>query len=79
VETLAQILREYETAFRDLVTQKNWSSNQRVKETLRLNKDQDWSFICTALDVIGDTTPVNINTLWSILMYEMWKEKWITN
>jgi asparagine synthase (glutamine-hydrolysing) len=22
---------------------------------------------------------VNINTLWSILMYEMWKEKWITN
>ena len=54
--TITEILREYETAFRDLVTQKNWSSNQRVKETLRLNKDQDWSFICTALDVIGDTT-----------------------
>lgn len=51
-----RILREYETAFRDLVTFSNWGSNQSVKKTLRLNKDQDWSFICTALDVIGDTT-----------------------
>lgn len=54
--TATKILREYETAFRDLVTFKNWSTNQSVKEALRLNKGQDWSFICTALDVIGDAT-----------------------
>lgn len=51
-----QILRKYETAFRDLVTFKNWNSKQSVKDTLKLNKSGDWSFICTALDVIGDTT-----------------------
>ena len=50
------ILREYETAFRDLVTFKNFNSNKDVKQTLRLNKREDWSFICSALDVIGDTT-----------------------
>ena len=51
-----QNLRKYESAFRDLVTLKNWSTNKGVKEAIRLNKSKDWSFICTALDVIGDTT-----------------------
>jgi hypothetical protein len=56
MNTYTQILRKYETAFRDLVTFKNWGSDQNVKDTLKLNKAEDWSFICTALDVIGDTT-----------------------
>jgi hypothetical protein len=56
MKSLTEILRQYEIAYRDLVTSKNWNSNQNVKKTLRLNKSQDWSFICTALDVIGDTT-----------------------
>lgn len=51
-----QNLRKYESAFRDLVTLKNWSTNKGVKEAIKLNKSKDWSFICTALDVIGDTT-----------------------
>lgn len=58
-----QILRDYEKAFRDLLTFKNWSSDQNVKDTLKLNKSEDWSFICTALDVIGDTTLAISNLL----------------
>lgn len=53
---MTEIIRKYETAYRDLVTFRNWSDSKNVEETLRLNKEQDWSFICTALDVIGDTT-----------------------
>ncbi len=56
MKSLTEILRLYETAYRDLVRSKNWSSKQSVKESIRLNKDQDWYFIYTALDVIGDTT-----------------------
>ncbi len=63
MNTYTQILRKYEIAFRDLVTFKNWDSNQNVKDTLKLNKTEDWSFICTALDVIGDTTQAISNFL----------------
>lgn len=63
MNTYTQILREYETAFRDLVTFKNLSTTKKVKEAIRLNKSEDWSFICTALDVIGDTTQAINNFL----------------
>ena len=51
-----KILREYETAYRDLVTFKTRSTNPNTKDALILNELRDWSFICTTLDVIGDTT-----------------------
>ena len=54
--SLTHVLRQYECAFRDLITFKNLSTDQNVQKALRLNKRADWDVICTALDVIGDTT-----------------------
>lgn len=59
----SKVLREYECAFRDLVTYKNISSRKKITEKLRLNKTEDWSFICTSLDVIGDTASAINNFL----------------
>ena len=51
-----EIIRKYEIAYRDLVTFKTKSTNANVDDALLLNEEKDWYFICTALDVIGDTT-----------------------
>jgi hypothetical protein len=48
------ILDTYGQAFRDLINVKVWSRNKGVRELLRLNKDDDWNFICAAMDIIGD-------------------------
>lgn len=55
METLAQILREYESVYRDLVTFIERSTNPNAKDALILKEERDWPFICTTLDVIGDT------------------------
>jgi hypothetical protein len=56
MKSLTEILRQYEIAYRDLVTFKTRSTNPNAKDALILNELRDWSFICTALDVIGDST-----------------------
>jgi hypothetical protein len=33
---------------------KVWSRPKSVRELLRLNKDDDWNFICAAMDIVGD-------------------------
>lgn len=47
----------------------------------RLKKDGtfDSRAVSSMVRDFTDGKSVNINTLWSILMYEMWKEKWMTN
>lgn len=48
------ILDTYGKAFRDLINAKVWSRPKSVRELLRLNKDDDWNFICASMDIVGD-------------------------
>lgn len=50
------ILSEYQHSFNDLITSKNLKSSKGVKDAIRLNNDKEWSFMCTALDILNDTT-----------------------
>lgn len=50
-----KILEKYCDAFRDLVNTTNMSSDKSIKTLLKLNKEEDWGFICTAMDTIGDS------------------------
>lgn len=50
------VLDSYSSAFRDLVNAKVQSDRKGVRELLRLNRDNDWNFLCTAMDVVGDAS-----------------------
>ena len=56
IKSLVEILDSYASAYRELVNEKNWSSDKGVTESLRLNKDEDWAFICTAMDIVSDAS-----------------------
>ena len=51
----AEVLGSYSAAFRDLVNSKVRSSID-VRKALRLNKERDWFFLCTSMDVVGDAS-----------------------
>lgn len=57
------VLDTYGTAFRDLINAKIWSRNKGVRELLRLNKDEDWNFICAAMDIVRDACTAISNFL----------------
>jgi len=59
----AKVLDEYSHAFRDLINEKVLPSKKSIKETLRLNKDDDWNFLCSAMDIIDDTSTALENFL----------------
>ncbi|MFQ5730164.1 MAG: hypothetical protein ACE5GN_07375 [Waddliaceae bacterium] len=49
------VLDEYVNAFRELINTKVWSRRDKnIRELLRLNKDNDWNFICASMDIVGD-------------------------
>lgn len=54
---------------------KNYLNEERIK--------REGTFNAKAVDALVKDyikgSSVNINTLWSLLMYEMWKERWIEN
>ena len=50
------IIEKYSEAFRELINACVWSSDEAVEKLLKLNNENDWSFICTAMDVVGDTS-----------------------
>ena len=54
MKSLADLLHAYIDAYRDLVNSKTLPSKASLKKTLRLNKDEDWAFICTGMDIVGD-------------------------
>ncbi len=58
-----KVLDEYSHAFRGLINEKVLPSKESIKETLRLNKDDDWNFLCSAMDIIGDTSAALKNFL----------------
>lgn len=62
-ESPTKVLDKYTEAFRDLVNEKNLSSPKTIKDLLRLNKDEDWGFICAAMDVVEDASSAIRNFL----------------
>jgi len=56
MNTYTQILRKYESDLRDAIRNRDQEAGQSLAQALELKENIDWSFICTALDVIGDTT-----------------------
>ncbi len=58
-----KVLDEYSRAFRDLINEKVLPSKKSIKETLRLNKDDDWNFLCSAMDIIGGSSAALENFL----------------
>lgn len=56
-------LEAYSRAFRDLINSKVLSDRSSIRTVLRLNSDKDWSFICAAMDLVGDTCSAVANFL----------------
>lgn len=50
------VLDSYGDAFRDLINARVWQKPDSPEKLLRLNDAADWSFICVAMDVIGDAS-----------------------
>jgi hypothetical protein len=50
------VLDSYAKAFRELINVKVRSSEKTVRELLHLNKDEDWDFLCVAMDVVEDAS-----------------------
>ena len=50
------VLDSYADAFRALVNARIWQKSDSPRVLLRLNEESDWSFVCVAMDVIGDAT-----------------------
>lgn len=57
------VLDSYARAFRDLINAKVGRSSKPIRELLRLNKEEDWDFLCVAMDVVGDATAAIRNFL----------------
>ncbi|MGE0469585.1 MAG: hypothetical protein AB7L09_12475 [Nitrospira sp.] len=51
-----EVLQSYADAFRELVNARVWQRSESPKTLLRLNDEVDWSFICVAMDVVGDAS-----------------------
>jgi hypothetical protein len=62
-ESFVKVLNNYATAFRALMNEKVLSSSRKIKELLRLNKEEDWGFICTAMDIVDDASTAIRNFL----------------
>nr|WP_315426120.1 hypothetical protein [uncultured Albidiferax sp.] len=58
-----QIVERYAEEFRALVNARVWRSDESPAEALRLNSEEDWSFICVAMDVVGDAASALDNFL----------------
>jgi hypothetical protein len=57
------VLDSYARAFRDLINDKVGRSSKPIRQSLRLNKEEDWDFLCVAMDVVGDATAAIRNFL----------------
>jgi len=49
------IVSEYADAFRELINARVWAKQESPAKLLRLNSNNDWSFICVAMDIVGDS------------------------
>ncbi|MBS0165418.1 MAG: hypothetical protein JSR29_05015 [Nitrospira sp.] len=51
-----EVLESYASAFREVINERVWQRSESPKTLLRLNDEVDWSFICVAMDVVGDAS-----------------------
>lgn len=58
-----EVLSAYTQGFRNLVNAKVRNGKNTTREILRLSKDCDWNFLCTAMDVVGDASAAIRNFL----------------
>lgn len=54
MHTKLNLVESYGSAFRDLINAKVQPTKLAIREVLKLNKDEDWAFLCSAMDIIGD-------------------------
>jgi hypothetical protein len=55
-----ELVEKYISAFRGLINSKIWPSKDSIRKTLRLSKDEDWSFLCVSMDIVEDAcTAIN--------------------
>jgi hypothetical protein len=50
------VLDSYASAFRDLINARVWQASEPPHKALRLSSEDDWSFICVAMDVVEDAS-----------------------
>ncbi|WP_295929832.1 hypothetical protein [uncultured Xanthomonas sp.] len=54
VQQVLNVFSEYTNAFRDMVNEcVSWKGEPAKR--LKLEKEEDWSFVCVAMDILGDT------------------------
>jgi exonuclease VII small subunit len=49
-----EVVESYGSTFRDLINAKVQPTKLTIRKVLKLSKDEDWSFLCSAMDIIGD-------------------------
>lgn len=50
------VLDTYAESFRDLVNDRVWAKDEHPATLLRLNSEEDWNFVCVAMDIVGDAS-----------------------
>ncbi|MBP7526721.1 MAG: hypothetical protein KA801_02270 [Syntrophorhabdaceae bacterium] len=48
------LVESYGTTFRDLINAKVAVAEEGIRKALKLSKNEDWAFLCSAMDIIGD-------------------------
>lgn len=62
MNTSIDVLNSYANAFRRLVNEKvssrspNPGAGRSIKQSLKLNKQSDWDFLSTSMDIVGDAS-----------------------
>jgi hypothetical protein len=54
MDSKLHLVESYGSTFRELINAKVQPRKHTIREVLRLSKDEDWAFLCTAMDIIGD-------------------------
>jgi hypothetical protein len=63
IKSQLDVLNSYAKAFRTLINEKVGSSSKTPRELLRLNKEEDWDYLCVAMDVVEDASAAIRNFL----------------
>jgi hypothetical protein len=51
-----ELLGKYASTFREMINSKVWGSRKSIRQTLKLNDENDWNFLTAAMDIIGDAS-----------------------
>ncbi len=56
MDRILELVESYGSTFRDLINAKVQPAKSTIRKVLKLSKDEDWSFLCSAMDIIGDAS-----------------------